>query len=181
VAAMSHWVDEGKQLLQAGSRIEGERALRIAVKEDDRSVEAWLWLARAVQSDAERITCLLKVMELDPRNAIARRTLTALEEKSRASGKSHIDPFKTEGADDAVISGGDPFMDENEAANRSTGKPPGLPGNENPFAGHSEVFESQGSQPLHRVNLRSMAKGVFLVLILLGIAAIVTVLVLLSK
>jgi len=149
---MSHWVDEGKQLLQAGNRIEGERALRIAVKEDDRSVEAWLWLARAVQSDAERITCLLKVMELDPRNAIARRTLTALEEKSRASGKSHIDPFKTEGADDAVISGGDPFMDENE-----------------------------GSQPLHRVNLRSMAKGVFLVLILLGIAAIVTVLVLLSK
>ena len=80
---MSHWVDEGKKLLQAGNRIEGERALRIAIKEDDRSVDAWLWLARAVQSDAERITCLLKVMELDPRNATARRTLAALEEKSR--------------------------------------------------------------------------------------------------
>jgi hypothetical protein len=178
---MSHWVDEGKQLLQAGNRIEGERALRIAIKEDERSVEAWLWLARAVQSDAERITCLLKVMELDPRNATARRTLAALEEKSRTSGRNHIDPFKTDGADDNGPTIGDPFLDGSEAANLKVEKPLSPPGKENPFAQHSEVVEGQGPLPLHKVNLRSMARGVIVALIVLGIAVIITVLVIISK
>jgi hypothetical protein len=177
---MSHWVDEGKKLLQAGNRIEGERALRIAIKEDDRSVDAWLWLARAVQSDAERITCLLKVMELDPRNATARRTLAALEEKSRTSGRDHVDPFETEGADDAVLSG-DPFLDGSKAASGAEEKATSFPGRENPFSQHSEVVDSQGVARLHRLNLGTMARGIMVVLIVLGIAAIVTVLVLLSK
>ncbi len=178
---MSHWVDEGKQLLQAGNRIEGERALRIAVKEDDRSVEAWLWLARAVTSDAERITCLLKVMELDPRNMTARRTLAALEEKSRASGRNHVSPFKNDGEEEFVLSDGEPFMNENELAGRKLEKTSVASDKENPFAQHSEIVEGQEQRTNGRVNFSSLAKWVIVGLILVGIAVIATVLVILSK
>jgi hypothetical protein len=178
---MSHWVEEGKQLLKAGKRVEGERALRIAVKEDERSVEAWLWLARAVQSDAERITCLLKVMELDPRNAVARRTLAALEEKSRSNGGTHVDPFNTEGTADAELAS-DPFMAEGAAGNIKIEKlPESAVGKESPFALHSEVDDGKGPRPRPKFDLRSLAKWVIILLILLGIALIVGLLVLISK
>ena len=176
---MSHWVDDAKKLLRTGQREEGERALRIAIQEDERNVEAWLWLARAVQSDAERITCLLRVMELDPRNATARRTLAALQEKSQASSTEHVDPFKADGMEDA-ISGTDPFMIGGEDSSRNV-EPTLAPPKENPFSQHSEVVEHEGAQPARRFSAGLFARWVIVLLILAGVALIVIVLVLASR
>ncbi len=93
---MERWVSEGIRLLKGGKRQEAERALRIAVGENGRSVEAWLWLSQAVESDAERMTCLLKVMELDPRNAAARQQLNALQQRERGKEGIYVSPFKAE-------------------------------------------------------------------------------------
>ncbi len=95
---MEHWVSEGIRLLRGGRRQEAERALRIAVSENERSVEAWLWLSQAVESDGEKMTCLLKVMELDPRNAAARQQLNALQLHEQSKEGAYVNPFKVEEA-----------------------------------------------------------------------------------
>ncbi len=90
---MEHWVGEGIRLLKSGRRQEAERALRIAVSENERSVEAWLWLSQAVESDGEKMTCLLKVMELDPRNAVARQQLNSLQQHGQGKEGVYVNPF----------------------------------------------------------------------------------------
>jgi hypothetical protein len=92
-AGVSRWVNEGINLLRKGKVVEAERALRIAVKEDNRNVEAWLWLSQAVESEAEKMTCLLKVLEMDPRNIVARQKLASLQLRSRVDAGDHVDPF----------------------------------------------------------------------------------------
>lgn len=93
---MDHWVSEGVRLLKGGKRLEAERALRIAVSENGRNVEAWLWLSQTVDSDAEKMTCLLRVMELDPRNIVGRQQLASLQQRGRENDGQHVDPFKIE-------------------------------------------------------------------------------------
>jgi hypothetical protein len=93
---MEHWIGEGIRLLKSGRRQEAERALRIAVTENERSVEAWLWLSQAVDTDAERMTCLLRVMELDPRNTVARQQLNAIQQRERSKEGEYVSPFKAE-------------------------------------------------------------------------------------
>ncbi len=93
---MEHWVGEGIRLLKGGRRQEAERALRIAVSENERSVEAWLWLSQAVESDGEKMTCLLKVMELDPRNAVARQQLNSLQQHGQSKEGAYVNPFRVE-------------------------------------------------------------------------------------
>ncbi len=93
---MEHWVSEGIRLLRGGRRQEAERALRIAVSETERSVEAWLWLSQAVETDSEKMTCLLNVMELDPRNAAARQQLNALQQREQVKEGAYVNPFKVE-------------------------------------------------------------------------------------
>ena len=93
---MEHWVDEGIRLLKGGNRLEAERALRIAINENGRNVEAWLWLSQTVEADGEKMTCLLKVLELDPRNVVARQQLASLQQRSRATEEEYVNPFKAE-------------------------------------------------------------------------------------
>jgi hypothetical protein len=127
---VGRWVNEGVDLLRKGKVIEAERALRIAVKEDDRSVEAWLWLSQAVESDAEKMTCLLKVLEMDPRNIVARQKLASLQQRSRVDAGAHVDPFDMEEtglpeSDNAPAPGDHPFTavtsidEENNPENNS--------------------------------------------------------------
>ncbi len=91
-----HWVSEGIRLLKGGGRQQAERALRIAVSENERSVEAWLWLSQAVESEGEKMTCLLKVMELDPRNAFARQQLNSIQQRERSKQGVYVNPFKAD-------------------------------------------------------------------------------------
>lgn len=180
---MSRWVEEGKQLLHHGNRLEGERALRIAVKEDPRSVEAWLWLSQAVHSDAEKMTCLLKVLELDSRNVVARQTLAALQEKGRIAAGQHVDPFKL---DESVETEqySDPFKSE-EPLEKQKVNIESLPETEarsdGAFAMNSEMIDRKAKIGLSGARVRNVVKYVIIALILLGIALIVVVLILVPK
>ncbi len=95
---MDHWVSEGIRLLKSGNRLGAERALRIATGENERNVEAWLWLSQAVESDGDKMTCLLKVMDLDPRNIVARQQLAALQQHGRDKDAPYVSPFELEEA-----------------------------------------------------------------------------------
>lgn len=180
---MSRWVEEGKQLLHHGKRLEGERALRIAVKEDPRSVEAWLWLSQAVQSDMEKMTCLLKVLELDSRNVVARQTLAALQEKGRIAAGQHVDPFNLdESVETEQLS--DPFKREEPVEKQIVNHEPLAVTDirsDGAFAMNSEMIEGKGKIDLSGAGVRNVAKYVTIALILLGIALIVVFLVLLLK
>jgi hypothetical protein len=179
---MSHWVDEGIAFLHDGMREEGERALRIAVKEDDRDITAWLWLSQAVKSDAEKITCLLRVLELDPHNVVARQKMSALQDKGRSKGEEHVSPFKL---DVQVDSGSraDAFQFEEppvelkmETEVSETGRL-----SESPFAQTQEEQEQLANTRRPDINLARATKAVIIILILLGIAVIVVLLVFLLK
>jgi len=180
---MSRWVEEGKQLLHHGELLEGERALRIAVKENPRSVEAWLWLSQAVQSDAEKMTCLLKVLELDSRNLVARQMLAALQEKGRLAGGQHVDPFKLDEPDETEQFS-DPFKREEPLEKQKVNIEP-LSETElrsdDTFAMNSEIIEGNGKTGLSGATVRNAAKYVIIALILVGITLIVAVLILLPK
>ncbi len=93
---MEHWIGEGIRLLKSGRRQEAERALRIAVSENERSVEGWLWLSQAVESDGEKLTCLLKATALDPRNAVARQQLNSLQQHGQNKEAAYVNPFMVE-------------------------------------------------------------------------------------
>lgn len=54
-----------------------------AVRNDSNLEMDWLWLAKAVSSDAEREYCFNKVLYINPLSIEARRELMALKEKRR--------------------------------------------------------------------------------------------------
>ena len=72
------WLREGIEAIRAGERERG-RELLLRVVEADPGVEpAWLWLADAVDDDADKITALENALTLNPNNAAARKQLAAL-------------------------------------------------------------------------------------------------------
>jgi len=154
---VSRWVNEGINNLRKGNLVEAERALRIAIKEDGRNVEAWLWLSQAVTSDSERMTCLLKVLEMDPRNAVARQSLAALQQRNRMDGGQHVDPFEIDDAGPQKIANS-------------------LPGSNSPFAAVSGLDEenkierAKGSPDY----LKFLVIGLLLVMVVILIVLLVT-------
>ncbi|MCP4536811.1 MAG: CPBP family intramembrane metalloprotease [Chloroflexi bacterium] len=64
--------------LQAGRKAEARHLLEDVLQADARSERGWLWLADAVDTDAERRFCLTRVLAINRRNALARRSLEVL-------------------------------------------------------------------------------------------------------
>ena len=64
--------------LEIGRRAEARRLLEGVVQANPRSERGWLWLADAVDADAERRFCLTQVIAINRRNALARRGLEVL-------------------------------------------------------------------------------------------------------
>ncbi len=73
---------QGFAALKAGRNEEARNLLMQVVEQDERSEKAWLWLSGAVDSDEERITCLEKVLAINPDNKIARQGIEALRRQS---------------------------------------------------------------------------------------------------
>jgi membrane protease YdiL (CAAX protease family) len=75
---------EGQQLEQAAVALEaGHKAvarllLEQVLQADPRSERGWLWLAEAVEADAQRRFCLERVLSNNHRNVLARRALASL-------------------------------------------------------------------------------------------------------
>ena len=64
--------------LEAGRKVEARHLLENVLQADAHSERGWLWLADAVDTDEERRFCLTRVLSINRRNALARRSLEAL-------------------------------------------------------------------------------------------------------
>jgi tetratricopeptide (TPR) repeat protein len=61
-----------KLALEQGDRFQARDQLASLLKDDQDNIEYWLLMSTVVESNKERIYCLKKVLELDPRNEEAR-------------------------------------------------------------------------------------------------------------
>ena len=61
-----------------GRRAEARRLLEGIVQAAPRSERGWLWLTDTVETDEERRFCLTRVLDVNPRNSLARRELDIL-------------------------------------------------------------------------------------------------------
>ncbi len=72
---MSILTQQGTAALKAGNRAAARDLLRQATQFDSNDDTAWLWLAAAVDSPAERIACLREVLRINPQHPGALRAL----------------------------------------------------------------------------------------------------------
>lgn len=73
-------IQEAVAALQSGWQDRARTVLEEVVRAQPDSEQAWYWLSRAVGAEEERRFCLLQVLRLNRRNALARRELEALGE-----------------------------------------------------------------------------------------------------
>lgn len=71
-------LQQGIAALKAGQGAEAYRLLKQVVRLDPSSEQGWLWLSGAVGTDEQRRFCLLQVLAINRRNAIASRGLEKL-------------------------------------------------------------------------------------------------------
>lgn len=71
-------LQQGIAALKAGHKPAARALLARALRRDGQNETAWLWLSGAVETDEERRRCLLRVLEINPDNELARRGLEAL-------------------------------------------------------------------------------------------------------
>jgi hypothetical protein len=69
---------EGVAAIRAGDKATGREKLKVVLQQNNRHEQAWLWLSAAVESDAERVSCLKNVLKLNPDNEAAQRGLEKL-------------------------------------------------------------------------------------------------------
>ncbi|MBN1579875.1 MAG: tetratricopeptide repeat protein [Anaerolineae bacterium] len=65
--------------LRQGDRSKARALLAAVLQHDPRSVAAWGWACQAAETDAERIACLRRIVEIDPGHAAAQRYLAQLQ------------------------------------------------------------------------------------------------------
>lgn len=64
-----------------GNKEEARNLFRLLTREDEKNVQAWLWLAGVAESQEERLGALERVIELDPQNEMAHKSLQSLKTK----------------------------------------------------------------------------------------------------
>lgn len=82
---MSEALERGIAAAQAGRKQEAIAALRDAIVQDPRNVDAWLWIARLLDQPQRRRECLERVLQLQPGHAEAQAMLTALDRPASAA------------------------------------------------------------------------------------------------
>ncbi len=65
--------------IKSGDKETGERLLRLILQTNPDNEMAWLWLSTIADSEQESIECLNRVLEINPHNSWAKRSLAALE------------------------------------------------------------------------------------------------------
>jgi hypothetical protein len=78
--AVDKLIQEGIDLLQAGDVVAARELFSQAVVLDPRNEKAWIWRSGAVETDAERKSCLLHVLAINPNNKVAQHALDRLSQ-----------------------------------------------------------------------------------------------------
>lgn len=82
-------VEVGQRLAEAGQSLAARRLFVCATERDSTNEEAWMWRAGVTDDVTESITCLKRVLELNPQNAQAQaglRWATAKQSPVPATG-----------------------------------------------------------------------------------------------
>lgn len=79
---------EAIRAAQKGDSAAARRMLEQVIGNDPRNELAWIWMATVAESDRERRTCLMRVLEINPSNARARQALDRLEGATGSSRRS---------------------------------------------------------------------------------------------
>ena len=74
----------GIALAKAGKGLEARNILGQVVRDDPRSATGWLWLAGVVETQEQQRYCLERVLQLNPRDKVARRALTRTKSETGA-------------------------------------------------------------------------------------------------
>jgi hypothetical protein len=74
-------LQQGIAALKAGDKAQARRLLGRAIQRDPQDEQAWLWLSGAVDTDQEKLTCLKKVLAINPENEKVRNGIAALEKR----------------------------------------------------------------------------------------------------
>ncbi len=72
----------GIEAAKDGNKEEARNLFRLLTREDAQNTQAWLWLAGVAESQEERQAALERVVELDPTNEMALKSLQALQEET---------------------------------------------------------------------------------------------------
>lgn len=112
-------LEQGIRAVREGNKEEAQAYLMRVVEKDEQNAEAWLWLASAVETDEEKITCLENVLVIDPYNEKAERSLAEIRRGASNTGGAAM-PFDTSelGFDPNEIDF-DPFAADKAAAQAS--------------------------------------------------------------
>lgn len=71
---------EAVAAIKAGDKETGRRLLQEVLADDPLNENAWLWMTKVMDSRAERIKCLKRVLEINPDNEVAQLSLQKLQQ-----------------------------------------------------------------------------------------------------
>jgi len=66
-------VREAKRAIREGNKSEAQALLLRATEIDQSSEQAWMWLSAVVESIEDQMICLENVLQINPKNADAKR------------------------------------------------------------------------------------------------------------
>jgi thioredoxin-like negative regulator of GroEL len=75
---MTDLTQQGISALKAGDKQNAKKLLHLAIQNNPKDIQAWLWLSGAVDTNQERAECLQEILKLDPNNQVATRGLAQL-------------------------------------------------------------------------------------------------------
>jgi hypothetical protein len=78
---MNEQARQGITALKVGDRAAARQLLKSAVRQAPGDVQAWLWLAAALDQPREQIACLHQALRLDPGNQTVARAIAKLQGK----------------------------------------------------------------------------------------------------
>ena len=85
---MSEDLKKAISAIKLGDKETARRILVKILKSDSQNEFAWLWMTKVVDTNEKRLDCLQKVLEINPRNEVAKRGIRQLQGKQSKATKN---------------------------------------------------------------------------------------------
>jgi len=84
---MRNQMQQAIDAIKAGDKVLGRSILERGVQQQPKNELAWLWLSTCVEEDSQKIHCLTKVIEINPKNE---KAINALQTLKRSTSEPNI-------------------------------------------------------------------------------------------
>jgi ABC-type dipeptide/oligopeptide/nickel transport system permease subunit len=88
-------LDEARSAIQRGERVHARKILRVMLMENPKDEQAWLMMARVVDTQEQVIDCLERALKINPQNLATQRALEALRHPHPAHVQAPAAPVTT--------------------------------------------------------------------------------------